>query len=281
VTWYRSPWRRTAVRLAAALGPLLTCAVLSAALDDVPSAVAVLLLVVWVVAGAATADRVAALVAAVSGGIWFDFFLTSPYHQLTIDDSDDIAATILLVLIGVAVAELALWGDRQQARAARRSGYLDGVLSTATTVSEARTPTDTVIAVVAEQITDVLAVDECRFQHGPVHDARIAILDRSGELVREGRRVDVRRAGLPTDEYVAVPVRRGAATLGHFLVTAATRASFPSPEQCRVVVLLADQVAGVLPRPPSPDPGEAVPPRDDQRDAHAGLPAEHPRHLGR
>ena len=39
------------------------------------------------------------------------------------------------MVIGVAVTELALWGRRQQAHAARRSGYLDGVLSAAATVS--------------------------------------------------------------------------------------------------------------------------------------------------
>jgi K+-sensing histidine kinase KdpD len=281
VRWLRAPWWTPAVRIAAAVGPLLTCAVLSPFHDDVTPAVEVLLLVVWVVAGAATADRLAALIAAVSSGIWFDFFLTAPYHQLTIDDSDDIVATILLVLIGVAVAELALWGHRQQAGAARHSGYLDGVLATATTVSEARTPTSTVITVVAEQIADVLDADDCRFVDGPVHDARIAVLDRSGDLVRDGRHVDVRRVGLPTDEYVAVPVRRGGSVLGHFLVTAATRASFPDPEQCRVAVLLADQVAGTLLHAPSPVPGEVAPPRRAEREPHAELPAEHPRHLGR
>ena len=48
-------------------------------------------------------------------GVWFDFFLTEPYLRLTIADSDDIETTVLLVLIGVAVTEIALWGHRQQA----------------------------------------------------------------------------------------------------------------------------------------------------------------------
>lgn len=42
---------------------------------------------------------------------------------------------MLLVLIGASVTEVALWGRRQQAQSSRRSGYLDGVLSAAATVS--------------------------------------------------------------------------------------------------------------------------------------------------
>jgi GAF domain-containing protein len=100
--------------------------------------------------------------------------------------------------------------------------------------------------VVAEQITDVLEADSCSFLSGPVYDARVAILDHDGVLTRAGRPVDVDRSGLPTDEYVAVPVLRGPDTVGHFLVTATSHATYPTKEQRRVAVLLADQVAVAL-----------------------------------
>ena len=99
-----------------------------------------LVLVLWVVAAAATGDRIAGMLAAVSGGVWFDFFLTEPYRRFTIADPDDVEATVLLVLIGLGVTEIALWGYRQQAGAARRSGYLEGVLGAARVVSEGDTP---------------------------------------------------------------------------------------------------------------------------------------------
>ena len=54
------------------------------------------------------------------------------------------------------------------------------------------------------------------------------------------------RTGLPSDEYVAVPVRRGERTIGHFLVTATSRRRYPS-WTLRIAVLLADQVAAALP----------------------------------
>ena len=229
--------------------PLVTCATLYGFREDIPAATAVLVLVLWIVAAAATGDRIAGILAAVCAGAAFDFFLTEPYLRFTIDDPDDIEAAVLLVLIGIAVTEIALWGHRQQAGAARRSGYLDGVLGAARAVSEGDTPPDVVIDVVARQIAEVLGADSCRFVAGPIHDARIALLDHDGILIRGGRAVDVDRVGLPTDELIALVVRRGSRTAGHFLVTAATRTSYPSREQRRVAVLLADQIAPAVDAP--------------------------------
>jgi K+-sensing histidine kinase KdpD len=239
------PWR-TPVRIAALVVPLATCAILSAVRDNVPAATAVLVLVLWVVAAAATGDRIAGLLAAASGGVWFDFFLTSPYHRLTITGSDDLEATILLLVIGLAVTEIALWGHRQQAGAARRSGYLEGVLGAARLVSEGDTTAAALEDIVARQITDVLDADACRFVAGIVSDARVALLDHDGVVTRNGHAVDVERLGLPSDEYVAIPVRRGSRVVGHFLVTATSKVTYPSHEQLRVAVLLADQVAAAV-----------------------------------
>ena len=234
--------RSSVVRLAALALPLLSCAALSLVRDDVTAATAVLVQVLWVVAAAATGDRIAAVLAALSGAVWFDFFLTVPYHSFTINHSDDVEAATLLVVIGLAVSEIALWGYRQQAGAARRSGYLDGVVGAARAVAEG----DGALEIVAAQIRQVLDADEARFVPGPVHDGRIAVLDHDGVLTRVGRPVDVDRVGLPVDEYVAVPVVREGRTVGHFLVTATSHVSRPSAEQRRVAALLADQVAVAL-----------------------------------
>lgn len=244
--------RRAPVRIGAILLPLATCAILGTLKDSVTSATAVLVLVLWVVAAAATGDRFAGTLAALSGGVWFDFFLTEPYRQFTITDPDDLEATVLLALIGVAVTEIALWGHRQQGRAARRSGYLEGVLGAARIASQGDTPASTLVDVVGGQITHVLGADGCRFVAGPVHDPRIALLDHDGVLTRGDHTVDVDKVGLPHDEYVALPVRRGSRVIGHFLVTATTKLTYPSTERRQVAVLLADQVAAVLDAPPPP-----------------------------
>lgn len=87
-----TPWwqTRAVARLGAVVVPLALCAALYGARERVPAASAVLVLVLAVVAAAAVADRVAGLAAALSSGLWFDFFLTEPYLRLTIDDPDDV-----------------------------------------------------------------------------------------------------------------------------------------------------------------------------------------------
>ena len=244
--WPERPWWRPAVRLAAVLAPLLTCAILATVRGSVTSATSVLVLVVWVVAAAATGDRVAGVLAALSGALWFDFFLTEPYLRFTISTSADVEVTVLLVLISVTVTEVALWGYRQQAQSARRSGYLDGVVSAARAVAEGDLPTSAVVDVVAHHIAEVLDADDCRFEEGAVHDTRVAVLDHDGVLTHGGRTVDVERVGLPPHEYVAVLVRRGSRVVGHFLVSATTHVAYPDRERCRVAVLLADQVAAAV-----------------------------------
>lgn len=243
VEWPQAAWWRPSVRSAALLAPFLTSAVLATVRDSVTAATSVLVLVVWVVGAAATGDRLAGVLAAVSAGAWFDFFLTEPYLRFTIADADDIEATILLVVISLAVSEVALWGYRQQKEAARRSGYLDGVLGAARAVAEGNMSPATVVDVVARQISEVLGADSCRYIEGSVPDARIAILDHDGVLTRNGQAVDVDRVGLPTDEYVAMLVRRGPDVAGHFLLTTTSHLTYPTREQRRIAVLMADQVA--------------------------------------
>ena len=222
------------------------CLTLTGFRGSVPAASAVLVLVLCVVAAAATGDRLAGAVAALSSGLWFDFFLTEPFNRLAIDDPDDLQAAVLLVLIGLSVTELAIWGRRQQAQGARRSGYLDGVVAAAATVSRGEAGPEEVVHVVAAHIADVLGADSCRYVAGPVRDPRVALLDHEGVLTQNGHRRDVDRTGLPVDEYVAIEVRRAMRVVGHFEVTVATLVVRPSREQCRVAVLLADQVAPLV-----------------------------------
>ena len=187
--------RRLVARIAAVVLPFLVSGVLATSRDEVTAATGVLVLVLIVVGAAATGDRPAGLLAAVSAGAWFDFFLVPPYNTFTIDNRDDIETAVLLVLISVAVTEVALWGRRQQARASRRSGYLDGVLSAARAVADGTVPAAAVTAHVAGQIADVLDADSATFVAGPVHDSRVAVLDHDGIVSRAGRPIDVQRVG--------------------------------------------------------------------------------------
>lgn len=242
---------RVPVVVAAAVAPLVACALLALFRDQLSTATDVLVVVLVVVAAASTGVRAAGIVAAVSGGIWFDFFLTQPYQTLAIDDPNDIEAAILLVVIGAAVSEVALWGRRQQARSSRQTGYLDGVLGTSELVTLRNEPSQVLVDHIAAQLEQVLGISGARFVNGPVREARIPVLDHQGQVTRQGHRVNVDRGGLPTDDEIALEVSRGGVVIGHFLLTASARIARPTLEQRKVAVLLADQAGSLLTEPPT------------------------------
>ena len=200
-----------------------------------------LVLVLLVVGTAATGDRLAGLAAAVSAGVWFDFFLTAPFHRLAIDDADDIEVTVLLVVVGAAVTEIVLWGRRQQAGASRRSGYLDGVLATSQLVAGGLSSSE-LAEQVSSRLAELLGADRVRFVPGPAVDAARPVLTPDGEITVRGHLLDADRDGLPTMDETAIPARHHGVVHGQFLVTAATTVVRPTAEQRRVAVLLADQV---------------------------------------
>lgn len=203
---------------------------------------AALVLALVVVAVAAAGHRWSGLLAAASSALWFDFFLTRPYHHVTIDDAADVETAVLLVIVGVGVTELALWGRRHQAGASRRKGYLDGVMSAA---REAATEQDrfAVGTFVASQIADVLGVDSCRYAAGaPPHSPHPRIHP-DGSVTRDGRPLNVDRSGLPTDDEIEIPVHVDGREVGRFVLQSTTHVTWPSEEDRRVAVLLAEQAA--------------------------------------
>lgn len=240
---------RTLLIGASVLLPAVFCALLSPLRERVTTTTDVLVLVLIVVGFAATGDRTAGIVAAVSSGVWFDFFLTQPYGRFAITDPQDLETTILLTIIGLAVTEVALWGRRQQAGASRRAGYLDGALATAEIVSARHESPGKVIELVTAQIVDVLGISRCRFVSGPLNDTRLAVLDHEGAVSRGGRVLQVERDGLPTDEETALLVIHDGEVVGHFVLTSAADVARPTLEQRRVAVLLADEVASMFGEP--------------------------------
>lgn len=233
----RRPW----VLLGGLLAPLLAALVMDA-LPHVGQPTAVLVLVLLVVAAASTGDRWAGLLAALSSAVCFDYFFTWPYHTFAIRQSGDVWVTLLLLVIGTAVTELALWGRREQQRAGVQAGYLAGVERVAEAVSVDNQDPDRVRGFVAEQIKGVLGVTRCRFVPGREHDARNAVLQPDGTVLRNGHLVDVDHGGLPTDEETVLPVGGAGGVVGHYVMDSASKVARPTLEQRRLAVLLAEQV---------------------------------------
>lgn len=233
---------RGSVVLVAAVLPVLACALLTLARDAVTSATAVLILVVLIVAAAATGLRAAALLSALTAALAFDWFLAPPYFTFTIADPHNLEAAALLLLVGAAVGEIALWGRRQAARASRDQGYLDGVISAA--ASAARSSSASLVEQVGAQIADVLRVDRVRFDPATRYGGPTVGDD--GRIASGGRPLDVARLGLPTNSTIALPVVGGGRVRGHYLLTASSRVSRPTATQLRVAVLLAQQAGAGL-----------------------------------
>jgi K+-sensing histidine kinase KdpD len=251
---YRSP-----VLTAAVVVPLAVCALLSPFRNSFDNANAALLLVLVIVAVASFGIRPAGVVAAVSSAVWFDLFLTVPYYRLTIANRDDIENTVLLVVIGAAVTEIAIWGRRQQARASRQSGYLAGVLTASRRVAAGGSAAELLDHVRAELI-DLLGLDGCRFAPTTTGRANAPLLNHDGSVTRGSHELRVERDGLPTNAEVELVVQHAGFVRGRFLLTAAARITRPDLEQRRVAVALANQVGAAL-SSNNAEPVEACPPR--------------------
>ncbi|MBM7798574.1 K+-sensing histidine kinase KdpD [Microlunatus panaciterrae] len=229
---------RSAVMVLAVAVPALACALLSLLREWVENTNAALGLVLLVVAAASTGLRSAGIVAALSGAVSFDYFLTAPYHRLTITNRDDIETTLLLLAVGLAVTELALWGRRQQHSASREQGYLSGMLDTSATVAAGTTPPKDVINHISAELVELLDLDRCRIS--TESDSSLPSLRPDGTLVGASGEIAVERDGLPTDTEIALPVRSGGVVVGSFLLTAASHVARPGQEQRRVAAALAD-----------------------------------------
>jgi hypothetical protein len=234
-------------RMALAAGvaaPLALSAILIPFRASVPNTEAALALLLVVVAVAANGYRLAGVLAAVSAAVWFDFFLTQPYERFSINHRNDIETTVLLLAIGVAVTELAVWGRRQHAAASRRAGYLDGLDTAARAVATGGSPA-ALIEQVAGELTGLLSLGSCRFQYGAAGIGRPARLRRDGRVVTAGGRVcDVEHDGLPSGDTELL-VEAGGLLQGRFLMAAAPLAR-PTLEQRQLAVAFADQAGAAL-----------------------------------
>ena len=226
------------------LAPLALAAILVPFRAHFQNTEAALALVVVIVAVAAAGNRLAGYLAALSAAAWFDFFLTRPYEQFTINRQTDIETTVLLLVIGIAVTELAVWGRREHASASRRAGYLDGIGVTVEAVAIGEGPSE-LIEEVSGQLTRVLSLRSCRWQYGVAGLGHPARLKHNGQVTAGDLTWDAATEGLPLDTETELLVEHGGLLQGRFLImpVPGTR---PTREQLLVAVALADQVGAAL-----------------------------------
>ncbi len=166
----------------AVLGVPALAAVLIPLRGHIAQADVALIMVVAVVAVAVTGRRVAAALAAVSAAFWFDYLFTVPYYSPRIDSGNDALTAGLLLVVGLAVGQLAAWalGQRDEARRGRED---IGRIHYAAELAAQGESVDHLILAVSLELRDLLFLRDCRFAPGVVdehlpsldHDARGAL----------------------------------------------------------------------------------------------------------
>jgi hypothetical protein len=230
--------------LAGVAGPLVLTAALVPFRASFANTDAALALVLLIVAVAALGYRMAGVLAAISAAAWYDFFLTRPYEQFTINRAADIETTVLLLLIGIAVTEIAVWGHRQHASASRSAGYLAGINAAARAVAEGAAPA-VLPDRVAARLVELLSLRSCQFQYGMAGLGQPGRIEHDGTVTVAGTPWDVRQFGLPHTAGTELLVESAGRLEGRFLMQP-DPGGRPTREQLLVAVAYADQVGAAL-----------------------------------
>ncbi len=203
------------------------------------------------------------LVAAVLGGRWagagsalvaaavFDFFFTTPYQSLKMNDGSDVVTLVLLVVVALVAAELGIRARRVERNARAARNELQRLFRVAELAAQGVEPEDIVSAVRAELI-GMLELDDCIFVAAERDGERLTLssattsaqLGRRGALYGTTFRFDGNDFALPR-EGLELPVVGGGRELGRLVLRPGAQ-SQASAEQRRVAVTLADELGIVL-----------------------------------
>ena len=144
----------------AALVPLVVCGLLGQLLPALANTSSALILVLVIVAAACTGYRSAGVLAAISAGVWFDFFLTAPYLRFSVASAADVETLIVLVALGVVINEIVQWGRRYHSQFRDSEAYVRALLS----MSDADgRHGKRVLDAVSRRLMTMLDLDACRW----------------------------------------------------------------------------------------------------------------------
>jgi Domain of unknown function (DUF4118) len=228
--------------VAALVAPLAFSAVLVPFRGSLSPVDVALVLVVIVVAVAVNGRRPAGVLAALSAAVWFDFFFTRPYERFTIAKAEDLTTTVLLLVVALAVSQLAARARRLEVIAVTDADHLSRIHDAAELTQSARSPS-LVVDHVKKQLIDLLGLRGCRFEYGSLlgHPAR---LEQDGTMVVGRKHWEVDRRGLP-DEEIELRTFGNGHFYGRFMLEPVP-GTIPSLQARLVAVILADQAGRAL-----------------------------------
>jgi Domain of unknown function (DUF4118) len=226
----------------AAFGPLLVAGALVPFRDDLASANVVLVYVLVVVFGAAVGTRWSGALTAIVAAMSYDFFFTKPYQSLKIDNANDVATTLLLLAIGLIVAEIVAYTRRHRARAETRSDEIQMLRRTAELVASG-TSSDEVLHTVQDELVRLLSLVECRYETAPFVSS-LPTIERTGAVEGAHRRWIDGEFTLP-GFGAQIPVAARGRHFGRFVVVPDLSVGVSIDERI-VAVALVDQLGAAL-----------------------------------
>lgn len=259
--------------IAAIAGPIAMAWILVPWRSQLDTGDDALFLVVVIVAVATTGRRLAAAIAALVSALAFDFFLTRPYRSFRITSRNDAITGLLLLVVGVAVGQLAARARLHRHQAIESRGdvvLLHSLTELASSGQESRAIIDSALG----ELQQLLFLRDCHFTRrdpGPL----AARITPHGDLTLGDETWPTQDLGLPTRK-VDLPVRGNGWLLGHFLLVPTPGRPVPH-HRLLVAVAIADQVGTALvtdeSEPPVSDREGRVltlDPSDDPMHSHYG-----------
>ena len=235
--------RRLIVPLAAVLAPLALALVVLPWREQLPGSAASLVMVVVIVAVAARGDRAAGFLASLSAAVWFDLVLVRPYGSFTISSRDDVETTVPLLVVGVAVTEIAVRGRHHRSHAALATHQL-ATISRLADLAGSDTGDRTTVAATRSALGDVLGGAQVRFERSGL--GGMPRLHADGRLTSSDVVWPVDQVGLPPMPFEIV-AERGGIGYGRFVVQAHPGAH-SDRTALQVAKVLADLAATALAR---------------------------------
>ncbi len=230
---------RTALWMVAGAVAPVAVAVACIPLESSLSASSVaLVLVVPVVAVAISGRRSAAVLAAVSAALSFDFIYTEPRHSLAVADANDVILIVTLLVVGLLVAQMAAWGFRERRIADRMTSDVAILRSVAELISLGEDQ-EIVAMTCAYWLRELLELKDCRLARpgDPPSPARITT---TGEVHVGNLRWAPEHQGLPGPE-IDLPLHRDGVVVGRFVLQPTVGVAV-QPDRLFTAAALADLV---------------------------------------
>lgn len=195
--------------------PLVVAVILVPFRTTFANAASALIFVAIITVAAVLGNRLTGFFATVSSALWFDFFLTRPYDELTIHAESNIEIVIAVLVIGAMITELAV-RNHQHLNASHASESFVTMLRDLTELVANAAPPAFITEQAIAMLSEVLTLRSCHFENAP-SDPPLARLLANGEVEHVGFSWPVEEMGIPGPE-AEIPVQWRGRWLGRFVI---------------------------------------------------------------